>query len=628
MSTYAFRLTAGALSLLSTLPALSLAQSADAARTAGTVSALTPVVVTASRTPQPLDTVLGDVTVIDHETLQNSKSSSLAEILSRQPGVQIYTSGGPQTVTGVYLRGANPLQTLVLIDGMRINDSNAGSIAWNALDPAIIERVEILRGAASSLYGADAIGGVINIITRRATDGESFNAWANFGLGSRDTFKTSMGATGAQNGWDYRLSASKASSDGFDAKTVGSSNHHPDRDGYEQHSVAGALGYTWRENQRIGLDIYNGYIDGDYDGFGHPDRSLTRQQAYSLSSTNQLTDIWQSVVRFGFAKDTIESRSANSSSQVGMIQRQYSWQNNFQLTPSQHLGLVLERLEERPVTANSYTELRRNTNSAAAIYRGDFGLHHLQGSVRYDNVSGLDSQTTGSLAYDLDLNTHWQAGIAASTGFRMPTFADLYYPYESYGPGYGSFQGNPNLKPEKSRNIEAHVRYSNGQASVEATVYQNKIRDLIQGYVCNTSSDCTAENVDRATIRGATLTGTYAWDDTTLRASADFLRPRDDATGKTLIRRAKQVYNLGVDHRIGKLLLGADYQFQTHRYNDAANNTRLGGYGLLNLRAAYDFTRQIGVQLYWNNVLDKDYTQVYGYRNDGSNVFVNLSWKY
>ncbi|WP_239989994.1 TonB-dependent receptor plug domain-containing protein [Corticimicrobacter populi] len=621
MSTYAFRLTAGALSLLSTLPALSLAQS-DAARTAGTVSALAPVVVTASRTPQPLDTVLGDVTVIDHETLQNSKSSSLAEILSRQPGVQIYTSGGPQTVTGVYLRGANPLQTLVLIDGMRINDSNAGSIAWNALDPAIIERVEILRGAASSLYGADAIGGVINIITRRAADGESFNAWANFGLGSRDTFKTSMGATGAQNGWDYRLSASKASSDGFDAKTVGSSNHHPDRDGYEQHSVAGALGYNWRENQRIGLDIYNGYIDGDYDGGGHPSRSLTRQQAYSLSSTNQLTDIWQSVVRFGFAKDSIESRSGNTSSLVGMIQRQYSWQNNFQLASSQHLGLVLERLEERPLTASEYAESRRNTNSAAAIYRGDFGRHHLQASIRHDNVSGLDSQTTGSLAYDLDLDSNWRAGLAASTGFRMPTFADMYTPY-AWG-----YRGNPDLKPEKSRNIEAHVRYASGPLSVEATVYQNKVRDLIQGYVCDASFECTAENIDRATIRGATLTGAYAWDNTTLRASADFLRPRNDTTGATLARRAKQVYNLGVDHRIGKLLLGADYQFQTYRYDDAANNTRLGGYGLLNLRAAYDFTRQVGVQFYWNNVLDKDYTQAYGYRNDGSNVFVNLSWKY
>lgn len=614
MSTYAFRLTAGALSLLSTLPALSLAQSADAARTAGTVSALTPVVVTASRTPQPLDTVLGDVTVIDHETLQNSKSSSLAEILSRQPGVQIYTNGGPQTVTGVFLRGTNPAQTLVLLDGVRINDANTGSVNWNALDPSVIERVEILRGAASSLYGADAIGGVINIITRPEGQNEYLNTWANIGFGTHSLFKSSLGVSGAQNQWDYRFSASTASSNGFNATTPDNGTYNPDRDGYEQHAISGVLGYTWQPGQHIGLSLYNGYIDGDYDSGPSIVRShtITRQQSYSLTSTNQITDFWQSVARFGISKSSLDDRSGYPYA-AAMLQRQYSWQNNFLISENQSLSLLAERLEERLSHDTAFNLTRRQTNSAAVVYRANLDKHHFQASLRHDRVSAVDNETTGSAAYAFDFAPHWQTGLAANTGFKLPSFSQMFYPGSS----------NADLKPEKSRNIEAHLRYDDGTLGVNATIYQNKVRDLIVN-----DATWTPYNLEKATIRGLTLSSHYQWNDTSLRASADLLRPRNDSNGRTLERRSRQVYNLGIDHRIGQLLLGADYQFRSHSYSNANNTQRLGGYGLLNLRAAYDFTRQVGVQFYWNNVLDKDYTQAYGYRNDGSNVFVNLSWKY
>ncbi|NYT62704.1 TonB-dependent receptor [Alcaligenaceae bacterium] len=604
---------------------------AAAAQSTNPVPQLKQIVVTASRSPQLEKDVLGDVTVIDKKALQKAGQDSVAEILAKQPGVQFYNSGGPQTITGVYLRGANPAQTLVLVDGVRINSITTGATNWGAIDPATIERIEIVRGAGSSLYGSDAIGGVINIITKKGGEDRPFGAWGNIGYGSYDTFKSSVGFSGAQNGWDYALSSSMAESSGFNASkpSSGTFTFNPDQDGYSQNSLSGSLGYRWAAGHHIGLTAYNGYIDGDFDAGQDPSKthSITRQQAYTLTSTDDITDYWQSILRLGFTKEHTDSRSAGRSSTFGSLQRSYSWQNNLKFSEEQNISIILERLEERPAASSSYTVNRRDTNAAGLIYRGNFGPNHIQASVRNDNISGYGNQATGSLGYDLDLNDQWRVGVAGNTGFRAPTFADL------YSPNMWGFAGNPNLKPEKSRNIEASLRYETDTTRVGATVYQSKIRDLINTYDCDAYFNCTTSNTERATIRGLTLTGEYGFGNTTLRASADFMNPRDDNTGEQLIRRAKQAYLLSATHRIDAFTVGAEYQFTGKRYDtlyDAMGDpqrTSLGGYSLVNLTASYDFSKNVGVQMRWNNLFDKDYTNAYGYNTPGSNVFINFSFR-
>src|SRR5690606_27962674 len=272
---------------------------------------------------------IGDVTVINKADLQKEGQNSVAEILAKQPGIQFYSSGGPQTATGVFLRGTNPSQTLVLIDGVRINSMTTGTVNWNAIDPATIERIEVVRGAASSLYGSDAIGGVINIITRKSGEDRPLSAWTNSGYGSDDTFKSSAGISGAQDGWDYALSASMADSSGFNATNFQSGSYNNDRDGYSQHTLSGSLGYRWSPGHHLGLTAYNGYMDGDFDmGMGTlPAHAITRQQAYTLTSTDDITDRWQSVLRFGFSKEYGDSRSFGSAYTYDSLQRSYSWQN-------------------------------------------------------------------------------------------------------------------------------------------------------------------------------------------------------------------------------------------------------------------------------------------------------------
>jgi len=600
-----------------TLAALScLAPLAVPAQTTS-IPRLESVIVTPGRQIQPADAALGDVTVIGRDELARAGQDSLAQILARHPAIGMYDSGGPQTSTGVFLRGANANQTLVLLDGLRINGSTAGAVNWNALDPALIERVEIVRGAASSLYGSDAIGGVINIITRKSSAERPLSAFGAIGMGSHGTFKSSAGASGARDGWDYALSASMADSDGFSATNplAQFGAYHPDKDGYTQHTLSGALGYTWKPGHHVGLTAYNGYINGDYDNgeFAHPSYAITRQQAYSLTSTDAVTDDWESVLRLGFTKELGDDRGGFSST-YGSLQRSYSWQNNLKLGRDHRLSLVLERLEERALGSTVYTDERRDTNAAGLIYRGDMGAHHLQASVRNDNISGYGNQATGGLTYEYDIDARWRVSLAGNTGFKAPTFNDLYAPV--------SWGANPDLRPEKSRNVEAGLRYASEQTELGVTVYQNKIRNLIIS-----DSNYVLQNLQSATIRGVTLTGARQWGDTTLRASADFMNPRNDSSGNQLNRRARQVYRFGAEHRIRQWTLGAEYLFTGKRYDDTANTIRLGGYGLLNLAAGYDFSHGVSARLQWNNVLDKDYANAYGYNMPGSNVFLNLAWR-
>ncbi len=578
------------------------------------------VIVTASRSPQVLEEAMGDITVVGRDELQRAGADSIANILSRQPGVQITDNGGRQTPTGIMLRGANANHTLVLIDGMRINGSIQGGANWGALDPAAIERIEILRGAASSLYGSDAIGGVVNIITRKGETDRPLSAWADLGVGTHSTVKTATGFSGAAAGWDYALTASMAESDGYSTTTPAAAfdNHHSDDDGYSQHTLAGSLGYQWAAGQHLGVSFYNSYINGDYDSgeWTHPAYALTRQQAYSITSTNDITAKWQSVVRLGLSKEAYDDRAWGTV--FSSLQRSYSWQNNLRLSDDHKVSAYIERIEERPLHSAGMDVNQRNTNAVGAVYTGRFGRHSVQASLRNDNISSYGNELTGGLGYDLALSEAWTVGVAGNTGFHAPTFSDLYYPGSE----------NPDLEPEKSRNIEAHVRYDKGGLRFGATVYQNKIRDLLAW----DNATFRMENVDRATIRGATLTAEYEWSRTTLRASADFMRPRDDSTGERLLRRARQQYMLSAEHRLDALRLGAEYQFTGKREDTAVDpvtyasyRTTLGGHSLLNLTAAYDFSPNASVQLRWNNVFDKDYANAYGYQTPGSNVFVNLS---
>ena len=593
------------------------------------VQQLPTVVVVASRHAQPLQRAIGDVTVIDGIKLRQNNDANILRTLARQPGIQMYDSGGPHTVSGISIRGAWGDQNLIMLNGIRINNPVIGnSIPWGTLNPRAFERVEVVRGSASSLWGSSAMGGAVNLVTELAPgEVRDFSPYADIGFGSQGTVRQGAGFSGADGTFDYSLNALYAKSDGFNATTKDNlDSYHPDEDGYQQHSLSGSFGWTWAPEQRLGVHFFNSYNAGDYDA-GEFDpvgaNVKNRQQVYGLTSSNKITDWWHSTLRYGFSKSGMYNNIPGYNIENHTYQNSLSWQHDFTIATEQVISVFYEGYKERIGSSTEHNKTKRNTNSFGAIYQGHFAnRHHLQASIRNDRYSDYGSRTTGSLAYDFDLTNALTIGLAGSTGFRMPHFTDL------YGPTYPSYISNPDLKPEKSRNLEAHLSFENDNSTASIRIYHTKYRDLINGSAKSRFANInTSDNIDKATIRGLSLNAAHDFDNTRIYAGFDFLDAKDDITDKHLIRRARQVYRAGVEHSYDRFDVGAEFMHIGARYDDLANNTRLGGYGVVNLTAKAQLSKEFSTQVYWNNIFDKKYAPVHGYRGQGSNVFVNLSWQ-
>ena len=608
------RLTAFVIAL-----ALSTTAAAQTAQTASTT--LDPVVVTAARAAQPIAEALADVTVIGADEILRSGVQSLAELLQRQPGVEIVQNGGPGAVSGALLRGANRGQTLVLIDGLRAGSSSAGSTSLEAIPLDQIDRIEILRGPASSLYGADAIGGVIQVFTKRP-QGTSFTPNFSAGYGTYNTGAVSAGFAGTSGPVRYALQAGGRTSDGFNA-IVNPDNYsfNPDRDGLSTANLSANLAWTWASGQELALQYFGNRLNSQFDG-GAPyfdDRTITTVQAWSASSRNRINDLWTSLLTAGQGSDNSESQTSYDNSTFKTTQRQYFWQNDLTL-PMGTLGVILERREEHLATDADFATIQRNTNSATGVYQLRADAFSLQANLRRDDSNQYGGKTTGGIALGYKLSPSWRVTAGYSTGFKAPSFNDLYYPGLS----------NPGLVPETSRNVEvgAYWTAAAGELRWEARAigYHNQVSQLIV-FECDASFNCAPQNVDRATLEGATLGLDLTWRDTRVTASIDLQNPTDDATGRLLPRRARTHGAVQVLQQAGPVQLGLEFVASSLRYDDAADTVKMGGYGIVNLTVEWPFTKGLTLLLRGNNVFNKNYQLAADFATGGSTVYASLRWQ-
>jgi len=600
------------------LPTLVLAGFSSIAQAQQNPGALTldSLVVTAARWPQALSELVADVTVIGAEEIARAGAQSLAELLRRVPGVEIVMNGGPASTSGVFLRGANSNQTLVLIDGQRVGSSASGTAALEAIPIDVIDRIEILRGPASNLYGADAIGGVIQVFTRNG--GDVFAAHASAGYGTYRTSVASGGVSGAAGAWRYALDVGHRQSDGFNAiANPANFSFNDDRDGYRGDDASGSVSLRLAPEQELSVRFLKSRLDAQFDAEpGFDDRTITTVDSLALASRNRLTGWWTSQLEAAQTDDISDSRTGFGPGRFTTRQRLYVWQNDFLLLRGS-LGVALERREERVGGDAAFAINSRDTNAAVGVYRLAEGPHAVQLNLRRDDSTQFGARTTGALAYGYGFAPGWRASAGYGTAFKAPTFNDLYYP------GFS----NPDLKPETARNAEVALRYASEALAAGIVAYRNRVRDLIV-FECDADFNCAPQNVAAATLQGVTLDMRFRRGATVATASVDLQRPEDDASGLLLPRRARRHAALAVEHPLGPVQVRAELSASSARFDDAANTRRMGGYALINLLVEWTFEARWTAFARLDNLLDKHYELAADYRTAGATLFAGVRWRY
>jgi vitamin B12 transporter len=581
--------------------------------------ALAPVVVTAARAPQIAKEVLSDNIIITSEEIAKSGQRSLPELLQRQRGIEIIRNGGPGSNASVFLRGTNNKQNIVLVDGVRVGSSTTGEANWAAIPLSQVDRVEIVYGPLSSLYGADAVGGVIQIFTKQG-DGAPAPT-VSVGAGSHGTRSADAGISGSSGGFRYSLRAAHEESDGFSVKKPGTSRFNPDDDGYKNDSASGQFGLQLVKGHEVGFTFLHSRLDSEFDDRPRAEDRLKQKIAtYAVYAKNQILPNWNSHVQLAQSAD--ESTSDDSMrSHFDTTQKHISWQNSFTVRTTDVFQLIAEQRKEEVDTSTIALNRERTTNSFGAAYQLREGAHLAALSVRNDDISEVGSRTTGNVSYGYRITSALRANVGYGTSFRAPTFNELYFPE----------YGVPSNKPEKGRNTEAGLHYDNGTTQYNAVYYRNRLTDLIVSTsVCPVNPAAfpfgCAFNVNEALLEGVSLGASTNVGNFTLRSSLDLQDAKDETSNRQLPRRAKKHGTLGIDYNAGVISTGAEVILSGKRFDDAANRNRLAGYGLLNLHASYDFAKNWSLFGRWNNVLDKDYELARGYNTAGSNVFVGVRY--
>ncbi len=578
--------------------------------------ALDSLVVTAARWPQAPSELVADVTVISAGEIARTGAQSLAELLQLVPGVEIVANGGPASTSGAFLRGANANQTLVLIDGQRVGSSTSGTAPLEAIALDAIDHIEILRGPASNLYGADAIGGVIQVFTRHGAD--AFAAHGSAGYGSYGASVVSGGVSGAAEAWRYALDAGHRQSAGFNA-IVNPANFsfNDDRDGYRGDDVSGSVSFRFAPEHELSARFLISHLNAQFDAEpGFDDRTITTVDSLALASRNRLSTWWASRLEAGQTGDTSDSRTGFGPGRFTTRQRLYAWQNDFMLARGS-LGVALERREERVGGDAAFAVTARDTNAVVGVYRLADGPQAVQLNLRRDQSDQFGARTTGALAYSYGFAPGWRATGSVGTAFKAPTFNDLYYP------GFS----NPELKPETARNAELALRYASEAFAAGIVAYRNRVRDLIV-FECDADFNCAPQNVAAATLQGVTLDMRWRRGATAVTASVDLQRPHDDDSGLLLPRRVRRHAALAIDHPLGPVQLRAELSASSARFDDAANTRRMGGYALLNLLIEWPFETRWTAFARLDNVLDKHYELAADYATAGANLFAGVRWRY
>jgi vitamin B12 transporter len=604
---------------------------------------LDPIIVTATRTARTADETLASVTVITREEIDRRRATSVHEVLRGVPGLHVANSGGLGKDTSVFLRGTNSDHVLVLVDGIRIGSVTLGTAAFQDIPIDQVERIEVVRGPRSSLYGSEAIGGVIQIFTRKG--GGRLTPSFSAGGGSHQTHKIAGGASGGgDRGW-FNLSASRLDTAGFNtcsstvAQPGGCFTFEPDDDGYTNNAGTARFGYRFENGLEVDAHLLHAEGANEFDQtddfdpvtfapleFFH-NRSDFLQQTVGGRLSFSPFEPWKVTLAGGRSLDKLDSMPNPTTTNVFDTERQSaSFQNDIALTPDHLLTLGFDYYKDKVDARTGVGPIMQDRDNKAgfAQYQGAFnGLDWVLG-IRHDDNEQFGSNSTGNVTLGYSFGPPLRLTAGWGRAFKAPTFNQLFFP------GFG----DPNLEPEHSESVEigasgmvVGVRWSlNG--------YYTDLDNLI-GFISVPVSPAfpfgiRAANVDEARILGleaVASTELFGWD---IAANLSLLEPEVRSEGpnkgNVLPRRAEQMFRLDLDRRFGRFSVGATVYGEGRRFDDLENTRRLAGYVLVDLRAGIELYKDLFLEGRVSNLLDKEYETADFFNQDDTNLFITLRY--
>jgi vitamin B12 transporter len=576
------------------------------------------IVVTANRTAQVDAESLASFTVITREDIQRLQPHSLQDLLRGVTGLTLSNSGGPGKATSMFLRGTESDHTLVMLNGIKLGSATLGMPSIQDLPPDQIERIEIVRGPRSSLYGSEAIGGVIQIFTRRG--GDEFKRHFSIDIGSHATRGGALGLSGGgEDSW-YSIDLALSDTDGFDACRANSDGgcftDEPDDDGYRNESASLRLGHRFANGFDVDFHALRTEGENEYDG-NFFNESKSRQQVLGVSLRGAPVDLWLLTLKGGKAWDESDNYKDGRYQTTFNTEREtFLLQNDLELGEEQLITLGFDYQVERVDSSYEYEVDNRDNLGYFIQYQGDISAHQLQLSVRQDDHESFARHTTGGIGWGYAFEKGIRLWASYATAFKAPTFNELYYP------GFG----NSALQPEESSSLELALQGRSEWGAWSLSTYQTQVDELI-GFDASNSP----VNIDRARIRGIEARIDTAIGSWQTQASLTLLDPRN-ASGASnddnlLPRRTQQTLRIDLDRRFGAYSLGASFFAEGERYDDLANTRRLGGFATLDLRAGYRINNTWRLQGRCENLFDKVYETASYYNQPERSFYLTLSYQ-
>jgi len=568
------------------------------------------IVVTETRIPTTISESLSAVSVLDREDIERYQSSELFDLMSRVPSVSFVRNGGRGTPTAISLRGNQGDHSLFMVDGVRVGSATLGSTTLGLLNTNSVERIEIVRGPKSNLYGADAIGGVVNIFTRQIAEPKSLQLKTSFG--SNNTTENTLSGGFKNDRHSITAVVNTLNTDGID-NTESTVGVHGDKDAHRNSSIA--LNYQYQINDNASWKVvYNQNnteteYDSDCSVGSWPNSTSVECNIYtdaeitSLASVWEITmsDNWQSTLQLGRSSDkameladNIDLSTTNNGGEFNTTKTEATWFNYVQLPELGALTMGLDYQHDKVDSAISYDQTTRENKAAFVQYEVELGPVDTNWGLRYDDNEQFGDHTTVSFLAGTDLTDNLRLLGSFGQGFKAPTFNDLYYP------GFG----NANFVPEESKNFEIGLNASLGETFATVALFNNKVRNLIQYNSATWMTDQTAE-VEISGIEFGVDTEIAGW---AVGVSGTLMDPENKANGKLLRRRAERSISFDADYDFGDFGMGFSLRSESHRFDDAANLTRLGGYTTAALRAHYHFNDEWSFRAKVDNLTDKQYT--------------------